>query len=474
MTDAPIDTDYLVVGAGATAMAFVDTLLDETDRRVVMVDRHDRAGGHWNDAYGFVRLHMPSAWYGVASRPLPGSDDGTADDDDHRGATGAAVLEYFDRLMRERFVASGRVRWLPMSDYARGDDGAHRVTSRLTGEARTVRVRRRVVDATLTGTEVPATRPPRYAIAPGVACVAPNLLPATRRPHARYTVVGGGKTGMDTCLWLLEHGVAPPRIRWIVPRDSWLLDRANMRPGATHAATTLPSVVAHHEAMAEATSVPDLFARLEARGVVHRLDAAVEPTRFRGAVASRDELARLRRIADVVRLGRVTAVGPSRVVLERGEIDADADTLYVDCSASAIHTPASGPVFDGDVVRLMMLSWGQPLFSAALVAHVEAAVTDEAERNALCAPVPFPDRLAEWPAAWAAALANAARWRQRPELHAWVRRCRLHGLSVLTRGAAPDDPDVRALVRAAGASAATAVERLSAPGSRPSALGSGQ
>lgn len=42
MDTQPIETDYLVIGAGATAMAFVDTLLSETDAHVVMVDRHHR------------------------------------------------------------------------------------------------------------------------------------------------------------------------------------------------------------------------------------------------------------------------------------------------------------------------------------------------------------------------------------------------------------------------------------------------
>jgi cation diffusion facilitator CzcD-associated flavoprotein CzcO len=47
-----IETDYLIVGAGASAMAFVDTLLTEDAMaRVIMVDRRDRQGGHWNDAY---------------------------------------------------------------------------------------------------------------------------------------------------------------------------------------------------------------------------------------------------------------------------------------------------------------------------------------------------------------------------------------------------------------------------------------
>ena len=68
-----IDADYLVVGAGAMGMAFVDTLVSETDASVVVVDRAHQPGGHWTSAYPFVRLHQPSAFYGVNSRVL-GSD----------------------------------------------------------------------------------------------------------------------------------------------------------------------------------------------------------------------------------------------------------------------------------------------------------------------------------------------------------------------------------------------------------------
>ena len=68
-----IEADYLVIGAGATAMAFVDTLVSETAASVVVVDRNHQPGGHWTTAYPFVRLHQPSAYYGVNSRPL-GSD----------------------------------------------------------------------------------------------------------------------------------------------------------------------------------------------------------------------------------------------------------------------------------------------------------------------------------------------------------------------------------------------------------------
>ncbi len=66
----PIETDYLVVGAGASGLAFADALVAEADVEVTLVDRRPAPGGHWLHAYPFVRLHSPSAYYGVGSLPL--------------------------------------------------------------------------------------------------------------------------------------------------------------------------------------------------------------------------------------------------------------------------------------------------------------------------------------------------------------------------------------------------------------------
>ena len=60
MAPQALETDYLVVGSGAAGMAFADSLISESDARIVMVDRRSAPGGHWNDAYPFVRLHQPS------------------------------------------------------------------------------------------------------------------------------------------------------------------------------------------------------------------------------------------------------------------------------------------------------------------------------------------------------------------------------------------------------------------------------
>ncbi|MEZ7517278.1 NAD(P)-binding protein [Psychrobacter sp. NPDC078370] len=56
MSIQQIETDYLIIGSGAVGMAFADVLLTETDANIIIVDKHHKPGGHWNDAYSFVTL----------------------------------------------------------------------------------------------------------------------------------------------------------------------------------------------------------------------------------------------------------------------------------------------------------------------------------------------------------------------------------------------------------------------------------
>lgn len=463
--DTPLETDYLVIGTGASAMAFVDTLLDQQpEATVLMVDRLHHPGGHWNHAYPWVRVHQPSAWYGVASRELASGEKDLVGLNAglYSMASGAEVLAHFDQVMQQRFLPSGRVRWLPMSDHQVGADGSHRLVSLVGGDVQTVQVRRKVVDGTHARTEVPATHAPRYTVAPGVDCIPINGLAQLSRPYARYTVVGSGKTGIDACLWLLAQGVAPARIRWIMPRDAWFMDRANFQPGLENFERNMGYSLDQFGAIVEAASPADLFARLETKGVLLRLDPAVEPTTYRCGTVSRDELALLRQIEDVVRLGRLQAIEPTRMVLDRGTVPADHDTLYIDCSASAIQPLPRLQVFDGERINLFMVRWCQPLFSAALIAFVESHVGDEAERNALCTVVPSPEVPADWMRMWAVSLANGARWRTHPALNAWTLQCRLNSQAVLARGVSRDDSARMALLAQVGHQAGAAAARLPA------------
>ncbi|MDF2462318.1 MAG: hypothetical protein K0Q43_553 [Ramlibacter sp.] len=70
MHEQDFEVDYLIMGAGACGMAFADSLVTNSKSTLAIVDRQHRPGGHWNSAYPFVRLHQPSAFYGVNSRAL--------------------------------------------------------------------------------------------------------------------------------------------------------------------------------------------------------------------------------------------------------------------------------------------------------------------------------------------------------------------------------------------------------------------
>jgi superfamily I DNA/RNA helicase len=83
------------------------------------VDRHAKPGGHWNDAYPFVRLHQPSAFYGVNSLELgerridlSGPNQGL-----YELASGPEISAYFDRVLHQQLLPTGRVRYHPMCNH---------------------------------------------------------------------------------------------------------------------------------------------------------------------------------------------------------------------------------------------------------------------------------------------------------------------------------------------------------------------
>lgn len=420
-----IETDYLVIGVGATAMAFVDTLLSETQATVTMVDRYHRPGGHWTVAYPFVRLHQPSAMYGVNSRPL---GDGRVDRSGWNAGLGELagadeICGYFDQVMRQTFLPSGRVSYFPMAEY-QGDGRFRRTTS---GEEFSVTVRRKIVDTTYQSVTVPAMRPPEFPVAAGVPVVPPNELATLREPYDRYVVVGAGKTGIDACLWLLEQGVAPAALTWIMPRAPWLIDRATVQPRPLRDTDDIvQGYAAKHEAIMGSGSVPDLFDRLEAAGTLLRISPAERPTAFRCATVSRAELAELRKIDDVVRFGRVKRITETDIELDGGTIPTGPRVLHVDCTADATKQLPVVPIFQDGLLTLQSVRVCQPVFSAALIAHVEAHYPDDTVKNDLCPVTPNPKTDLDWLRFALSGNAEQLRWAGNADIAAWLQRSRLH------------------------------------------------
>ena len=104
-----LETDYVVIGGGALSLAFVDELIHKSKNiTAIVVEKRSKPGGHWNDAYDFVRLHQPAAWYGVNSAVLgKGGPDLVSK---------SQILAYYEVVVEE-LVSTNRVKFYWQCEY---------------------------------------------------------------------------------------------------------------------------------------------------------------------------------------------------------------------------------------------------------------------------------------------------------------------------------------------------------------------
>ena len=158
-----LTTDYLIIGAGTMGMCFLDELINTSSSlEAIIVDQRDKPGGHWNDAYSFVRLHQPAVTYGVNSRPLGSGGKDLA--------SKSQILSHFELALAD-LVATGRVTFLSQCRH----QGEGRLVSLLDPDLTyQVEVRRKLVDATHCETHVPSTSTPNFTVEEDVDFVPVN------------------------------------------------------------------------------------------------------------------------------------------------------------------------------------------------------------------------------------------------------------------------------------------------------------
>ncbi len=389
--DRVVEADYVVVGAGATGMAFTDALVDHADVSVALVDRRHGAGGHWLDAYSFVQLHQASAFYGVPSTLLGGGRVQSEGPEAglHERASAPEICAYYDRVLRERMLASGKVTFHPGCEYV----GAGRFRSRVSGRGFQVRGRPRIVDARYLAPEIPARTPPPFGAAEGTRVIAVNDLVRLDDAPSQFVVVGSGKTATDACVWLLRNGVDPDAICWVRPREPWMLNRAVVQPDPVVFLGMAADIV---EAAASATSADGLFLRLEEAGIMLRIDRTVAPTMAKTPTLATWELDLLRAIENVVRLGHLRGVDPGRLVLDGGEVPVAPDAVVVHCAASGLQYRPLVPIWGEEAITPQPVRTGFPCFGAAIAGYAEATLDDDAEKNRLCPPSPYSNTPTDW------------------------------------------------------------------------------
>jgi hypothetical protein len=416
-----VRVDYLVVGGGASGIAFTDGLIDHANVRVAIVDRRHGLGGHWLDAYPFVRLHQASQFYGVASTLLGdgriqqhGPEEGL-----HERATAPQICSYYERVTSERLLESGRVELFANCEYL----GQRRFRSTVSGDEFEVPASCRVVNAHYLSPTIPANTPPPFAIEEGGNVIAVNDLVRIQEAPSQYVIVGAGKTATDAIVWLLGRGVSPNAVVWVRPRDPWMLNRAVVQPSPS---VFLGMAADTMEAASASTSLGDLFLRLEDAGIMLRVDRTVTPTMARTPTLASWELDLLRTIENVVRRGHLRSVRRGTMRLDEGDVSIARDALVVHCAADGLRVLPPIPIWGCETVTLQPIRTGFPCFGAALAGYVEATRKDDAEKNRLCPPSPYSSSRAEWARMQVAGTNAAQAFGSAPDIKEWASRVPLN------------------------------------------------
>jgi hypothetical protein len=195
-------------------------------------------------------------------------------------------------------------------------------------------------------------------------------------------------------------------------------------------------------AAAAAESLDDMFLRLEAAGVMLRVDRDVTPTMAKTPTLAMWELNQLRSIENVVRLGYVTGVTRREIVLEHGSVPRLPGSVVVHCAAPGLPYPPLVPIWSPDRIRLFTIRAGFPCFNAALAGYVEATRDDDRERNRLCPPNTLPDTPASWATMQLRGTLATRVFGAEPDIAAWANGCALNPAKV--EPSQREDPAVRA------------------------------
>jgi hypothetical protein len=122
----------------------------------------------------------------------------------------------------------------------------------------------------------------------------------------------------------------------------------------------------------------------------------------------------------------VRRIQPHRILLDRGEIAATPDRLYVDCTADGIPTPPPKLIFEPRQITIQAIREGSPPFNAAFIGYLEATRDDVDEQNSLAPANPFPTADVDWIRTRHVGMIAQLKWNQTPDVQDWMERSRLN------------------------------------------------
>ena len=193
---------------------------------------------------------------------------------------------------------------------------------------------------------------------------------------------------------------------------------------------------------------------------------------FRGAVISEAELALLRRIEDVVRLGHVRRIERDAIVLDKGSVYRRVKPRCTSTAPRRLGRPPLRPIFESGRVTVQPFHYGFACYQFATLGVVEATLNSDDEKNRLCPPIHYWDRTEDYLSAWLATLHGEYARARHAELGEWMTTTRLNPATGIT--AHRDDQRVfeaRELIKLNITAATTNLPKLAGARSQPGEAG---
>lgn len=354
--------NYAIIGGGQTGLLFLHRCIRRGAGTSVLIEQRERLGGQWNDAYHFVRLHSPKATYGIDTSAWAG-------DVHHDLASRKEVLAHYDLAMRPVWQSERAIRLLGHS--ARVHPcvlGIPAVVATPVGRVRGATpsapsllvLADGIIDATINS--IPWNINPAHHL--GHAAIGPSGLPwvsegvpeALSPPPAHHTpltqllaavaeaalswasaarmlcapsnflVIGGGKSGCDTILYLIRAlgaEQASVRVTWVISRPLAFY----RRPLSTDIDGAYARLLAQHREAAPGTPLAALPSYTE---LFHHYTDALPRTTHHGILGD-DEMRQLRAQPNRVEGVRVVSVDGGVATLSDGRRLTCECTVVVSC-----------------------------------------------------------------------------------------------------------------------------------------------
>ncbi|MEM9313408.1 MAG: NAD(P)-binding protein [Pseudomonadota bacterium] len=360
MKDREALYDLCVIGAGIAGLnsLFVARQYLPSPARVALIDRHDHAGGMWNTAYDYVRLHQPYPMFtaGNISWGLSKPKDYLASGSEVLAHLRHCLTEIEKGLLIEKFWAS-EVTSVEELETADGyiASVAVRPLDR-DGPGWAIHAEK-VIFAK--GLDVPTLPPLELSSRAVVSCSPRSLSDHLETPDPVY-IVGGGKTAMDTVL-ALGSGPFQRRIAMVVGEGTVFTNRDLLFP------TGLQRYVGPHSNLNMAvdtamqfdgTNEDDVFDLFRERYTISPSGAG---ERFLFGQLSRDESIAIERLTDDFVFDYLEDVvdterGPQIVFRSGSHRLVERGSVFVNCTGHLFKNAGSGAALLSEHAKILTLT----------------------------------------------------------------------------------------------------------------------